>query len=140
MEIISAAKKDFKIFLPIKQEFNKGYGISEKKESFILKEFENYLNKGIIALAVIDKRIVGYLSGLIEEDLYEKYGHIAEIFVSEHFRGKGISTKLKDKFLDFIRTKRTNLCRIYVNPSNPAQEAYKKWGFKIDKYRMSLRF
>ena len=83
--------------------------------------------------------IVGYLCGIVEEDLYEKFGHIGEIFVSKNFRDKGVSIKLKDKFIDFLKSEGVNLCRIDVNPDNPAQEVYKKWGFKIDKYRMSLK-
>ena len=139
MEIRLATKEDFKLFVPIKQEFNKNYGISEKLEKFILEEIEGYLNKGAVVVAIVDSKIIGYLSGIIEKDLYEKFGHIGEIFVSKEFRNKGISTRLKDKFVEFLKQKKINLCRIDVNPDNPAQEAYKKWGFKIDKYRMSIK-
>jgi len=140
MEIRLATKEDFKLFVPIKQEFNEDYGISEKSESFILKEFWDYLNKGTIVIAIVDNKIRGYLSGIIEEDLYEKFGYIGEVFVSREFRNKGISIKLKDKFVGFLKLKNINLCRIDVNPDNPAQDVYKRWGFKIDKYRMGLKF
>ena len=135
-----ARKEDIGLFMTIKQEFNEDYGVSEKLESFIIEEFEDYLNKGCIVVAIIDSKIIGYLAGIIEEDLYERFGHIGEVFISENFRNKGISTKLKDKFIEFLKSKKINLCRIDVNPNNSAQEAYKKWGFKIDKYRMSLNF
>ena len=91
-------------------------------------------------VAIIDSKIIGYLAGIIEEDLYERFGHIGEVFISKNFRNKGISTKLKDKFIEFLKSKKINLCRIDVNQNNLAKEAYKKWGFKIDKYRMSLNF
>lgn len=139
MEIRLANKEDLKLFIPIKRDFNEEYGISENSENFIKEEFEDYLNKGCTVFAIVDSKIIGYLSGIIEEDMYEMFGHIGEVFVSKEFKGKGISTKLKDKFLEFLKSKNINLCRIDVNPDNPAQEAYKKWGFKIDKYRMSLK-
>ena len=140
MEIKLARKEDIGLLIPIKQEFNEDYGVSEKLESFIIEEFEDYINKGCIVVAIIDSKIIGYLAGIIEEDLYERFGHIGEVFISKNFRNKGISTKLKDKFIEFLKSKKINLCRIDVNQNNLAQEAYKKWGFKIDKYRMSLNF
>jgi len=140
MEIRLATSEDLKLFMQIKKEFIKEYCKSEYSESFILEEFEDYLNKGAIDLAIIDKKIIGYLCGIIEGDMYEQFGHIGEVFVSKEFRRKGISTKLKDKFVEFLKLKNINLCRIDVNPDNPAQEVYKKWGFQIDKYRMSLKF
>ena len=140
MEIRLARKEDKSLFVLIKQEFNEDYGVSEKSENFIIEEFEDYINKGCVVVAIVDFKIIGYLAGIIEEDLYERFGHIGEVFVSKEFRNKGISTKLKDKFIEFLKSKKINLCRIDVNPDNIAQEAYKKWGFKVDKYRMSLKF
>ena len=132
MEIRLARKKDINLFIPIKKEFNREYGISEKSEKFILEEFEDYINKGVIVVAILNSKIIGYLAGIIEEDLYERFGYIGEVFISKNFRNKGISTKLKDKFIEFLKLKDINLCRIDVNLDNPAQEAYKKWGFNID--------
>ncbi|HGJ64169.1 TPA: GNAT family N-acetyltransferase [bacterium] len=140
MDIRLARKEEIELFISIKQEFNRDYGVSEKSESFIIKEFEDYINRGCIVVAIIDSKIIGYLAGIIEEDLYERFGYIGEVFISKNFRNKGISTKLKDKFIEFLKSKNINLCRIDVNPDNPAQEVYKKWGFKIDKHRMSLKF
>ena len=139
MIIKLVTKKDFQLFIPIKQEFNKDYGIGEKPESFILEEFKDYLNKGAIVTAITNNKIIGYLSGIIEEDLYERIGHIGEVFVLREFRNKGVSTRLKDKFIEFLKLKNISICRIDVNPDNSAHEVYKKWGFKIDKYRMSLK-
>jgi ribosomal protein S18 acetylase RimI-like enzyme len=137
MEARLATKKDLKAFIPIKQEFLKSYGIGKKTAGFIEKEFNDYLKHAII-LAIEDNAIIGYLAGEIETNSYEKTGYISEVFVLPAFRGKGISTRLKDKFLEFLRSKKISICRIDVNPSNPAREVYKSWGFKVDKYRMSL--
>ncbi len=139
MEIKLATPEEFDLFKKIKIEFNKDYGVSEKHESFILEEFNEYFEKGSIVIAIENQVILGYLCGIIEEDMYEKTGYIGEVFVLNDSRGRGISTKLKDKFLEFLKEKNISVCRIDVNPDNQAQEAYKKWGFKIDKYRMSLK-
>jgi len=139
MEIKPATKEDFSEFLKIKLLFNEEYGISEKSEEFILKEFENYLKNGAIILATDNEKVLSYLIGIIEKNTYEEYGYLEEVFTLKEHREKGTSGKLKDKFIEFLKNKKINLCRIEVNPDNPAQETYKKWGFKIDKYRMSLK-
>ncbi|MCL5018548.1 MAG: GNAT family N-acetyltransferase [Candidatus Pacearchaeota archaeon] len=140
MELTLATQEDFEQFLPIKEEFFREYNISKKSEKFILEEFKEYLLKGAIVLAIENREIIGYLAGEIEDTPYEKFGYISEVFVKKEYRGKGVSTKLKDIFLEFLRKKGITICRIEVNPDNPAQEVYKKWGFKIDKYRMSIKF
>jgi ribosomal protein S18 acetylase RimI-like enzyme len=138
METKLATIKDFEFFKEIKKEFHKDYAVFEKDDEFILEEFKDYLGNGAIILAYDKTKPLGYICGIIEEDMYEKTGHIGEVFVLKEYRGKGISSILKDKFLEFLKSKGISICRIDVNPDNPAQEAYKKWGFKIDKYRMSL--
>ncbi len=139
MEIRLAVKKDFDKFLPIKEEFFREYCVSKKTKKFILKEFGDFLGEGVI-VAEENSKIIGYLLGEVEDNSYEKFGYISEIFVVKTFRGKGIATKLKDRFLDVLRKNKINLCRIEVNPENTARDSYKKWGFKIDKLRMSLKF
>ncbi len=139
MEIKKATKKDFYDFVSIKYNFNEEYGILGKDHNFLLKEFSDYLKKGAVFIAITDNRIIGYLCGLIEKDIYGVSGYIGEIFVEEKFRGKGISTRLKDEFISYLKSKQIHICRIDVNPNNSAQEVYKNWGFKTDKYRMSLK-
>lgn len=138
MEVRLAKREDFDDFLKIKIKFNEEYGISKKDKEFILEEFDDYFSNGAIILALENKIVVGYLCGIIEKDMYEKTGYLGELFVLKEYRGKGISTKIKDVFLEFLKSKKIKICRIDVNPENNAQEVYKKWGFKIDKYRMSL--
>jgi len=138
MEVRLATLDDFEQFLQIKEEFYKEYGVSKKTKEFIFSEFKEYLRYAIF-IAKEEGKIIGYLCGIIEENPYEIYGNMGEAFVKKEYRNKGISTKLKDKFLDFLKNKGINLCRLDVNPDNPAQDVYKKWGFKIDKYRMSLK-
>ena len=121
MEVRLATLDDFEQFLQIKEEFYKEYGVSKKTKEFIFSEFKEYLRYAIF-IAKEEGKIIGYLCGIIEENPYEIYGNMGEAFVKKEYRNKGI-----------------NLCRLDVNPDNPAQDVYKKWGFKIDKYRMSLK-
>jgi len=137
MEFRLAVKEDFKQYLITKKGFFENYGISEKSKEFILKEFNKLLSKGAIILAV-ENSVVGYLAGEIEDSSYERVGYISKVFVTREYRNKGISTKLKDKFLEFLRKKKIKICRLEVSLHNPAKEVYSKWGFKVDKYRMSL--
>ncbi len=95
METKLATLKDFKSFKKIKEEFNKDYVVSEKDDEFILEEFKDYLGKGAIILAYDETKFLGYICGIIEEDMYEKTGHIGEVFVLKEHRGKGISSILK---------------------------------------------
>lgn len=136
MNVRFASKKDLKEYLTIKKLFLKEYGINRKSDSFIIKEFNKYLKRCII-FAEIDGKIIGHLLGTIENDDYEKYGYISEIFIIKKYRGKGFSTKLKDKFIEYLKKKRIAVCRLDVTPTKDALRVYEKWGFKIDKYRMS---
>ena len=132
-------EKEIDLLVPIKEDFNKEYKIEKKSKKFILKEFKNYIKKGKIFIAVIEKKIIGYLAGTIEKNFYESFGYIEEVFVSKNFRKKGISTELKNSFIKFLKSKKIKLCRIEVSPKNKAKKVYKKWGFKIEKYRMGLK-
>jgi len=141
MEIRLATPEDFEIFFPIKKEFfmdyNNGQSITPKSKDFCKKEFIEFM-EGILVLAIDEKKAIGYLSGKIETTPYERYGYLSEIFVKKSLRGKGVSTMLKDKFLEILKGDQINLCRVEVSPGNPAEEVYKKWNFKIDKHRLSL--
>jgi ribosomal protein S18 acetylase RimI-like enzyme len=139
MEIRKAKQDDFDKYSTIKEEFLKEYSLSSQSKEFIYKEFLEFL-KSAIFIAIEKEEIVGYISGEIENNEYWKVGYISEIFITNSWKGKGISTKLKDAFLDFLKTKGITTCKIDVNPNNPAKNIYEKWGFKVDKYRMSLKF
>ncbi len=137
MEIRFATINDFEKFFPIKMEFLNEYGIFNKSKEFIKKEYLKDL-KGAVIIALENEMIVGYIAGIIKNDGYDEFGHIEEVFVKKEFRWKGISSKLKDKFLEFLKGKEIKLCRLDVSPNNPARNIYRSWGFKIDKFRMSL--
>lgn len=132
-------KKEIELLIKIKEEFNKEYKIQKKSKTFILNEIKDYLEKGNIFIEEINNKIVGYLIGTIEKNPYESFGYIEEIFVLKEFRKKGISTKLKNEFIKFLKSKKIKLCRIEVSPKKEAKNIYEEWGFKIEKYRMGLK-
>jgi len=133
-----AKKEDFQKFEDIKNEFLNDYGIKPQSSEFISKEFNKFLKKCIILLED-NNIIIGYMFGSIEQDDYETYGYVWEIFVSRKHRGKGYSTIIKDKFLEFLKEHNITMCRLDVSPKKEAITVYEKWGFKVDKYRMTLK-
>jgi len=43
-----------------------------------------------------------------------------------------------NKIFSILKKKSIHICRLEVNSRNkPAIKIYKKWGFKIDKYKMN---
>jgi GNAT superfamily N-acetyltransferase len=91
---------------------------------------------GVIFLAEVDGgEAVGYSLLVIFKvppmfSPVEKLGCLAYIFVLEGFRGKGISTKLKDEGLDWLRRKGIRFVMLTVLEKNRVPQAiYKKWGF-----------
>lgn len=153
MEIRLASVDDLELFLPAKEAFFVDYSVSKKEResgekmlledvslksrSFYEEEFSEFL-KGSLILAIDGGKVVGYLAGKVELNPYEEYGYISEVFVKSDFRGKGVSTLLKDKFLGILKEKKIDLCRVEVSPGNPAEGLYLKWGFEVDKHRLSI--
>jgi ribosomal protein S18 acetylase RimI-like enzyme len=128
LKIRKARKKDFDELYELQKEFSKAYRNLSRYQIKALSK--NQLNG----------KIVGYVFGFIEKDAYGSRGYIEDIFVTKDAQGKGIASMLKDKFIEILKKKKAKYCRIDVNPENKkAMKIYQKWGFKIDKYRMSLK-
>lgn len=147
MILIKKAKKEhIKDFMRLQEEFFKiykrlsSYKIKHyKKQS--KKEFKSRFGKDkFFYFAKVDGLIVGHIFGYIQKSNYGGWGCIDDIFVSKNYQGKGISTMLKNKILINFKNKKLKYCRIDINPKNlKAIKIYKQWGFKIDKFRMSLK-
>lgn len=94
---------------------------------------------GVIFLAYDGKEIAGCIAGIIEKqserNLIEcvptKAGRIAELFVSEAYRGLGIGKQLMKKMEDYMRKKNCNAVRIEVfEPNKTARNFYKKLNYQ----------
>lgn len=90
---------------------------------------------GCIFVAISDKQIVGYLAGsLTAAEEYRDIGRIAELdnmFVIEEYRGKGIGTKLYDRFKRWCRSRKVSKIRVQASAGNiGAIRFYQRNGFK----------
>jgi ribosomal protein S18 acetylase RimI-like enzyme len=57
--------------------------------------------------------------------------------VLTEYRGRGISTKMRDAFYKWLKEQDVHFCKLAVKVKNQeAFEIYKKWGFEVDEYRM----
>ena len=91
-------------------------------------------NKAVVDIAEVNEEIAGYSLSFIKNipPVYnlDRIGHISDLYVKKKFRGKGISTMLKDESFRFFKRKGLKYVSIMVQrQNNDAHSIYKKWGF-----------
>jgi GNAT superfamily N-acetyltransferase len=156
MEYILAKnnEEDFQGFLKLEEEFDRHYvnlGVgeqyvrvpfTEQTETDKKKDFSEYLTKdGFFLFAKEGDEYAGYIFGKCKDTSYSykirNIGYLDSTIVAEKYRGQGISTKMKDLFFDWLRSKDVTICQIHVNAKNPETlNIYKKWGFEVDELRL----
>lgn len=124
-------------------------GIVETLESLtdvgeILKEewdtFIDYLNSNpnhCIWVAVIDEKIVGAITCLIEPKIIHKcsfVAHIEDVAVHKDYQGKKIANKLITQVLEY--TKEKNVYKVILNCNNELIEWYSRFGFELKDVQM----
>lgn len=96
--------------------------------------FTNLINNHCVLVAVIDRLVVGYLAGMIDEQgSYEEvqYGEINNMFVKDEYREYGIGKKLIDNFKDYCKSKGINNMKVIASYKNKkAIDFYLKNGFQ----------
>lgn len=98
---------------------------------FILKQ-----NK-ILFIMIDEDKIIGFVAGSFTKNPIQQIkniGFLDEIYIVPKMRGKGLSSKLKDEFIKWVKKRKRGVGAIslYVMPRNKiALETYKKWGFKV---------
>ncbi|MEW6295223.1 MAG: GNAT family N-acetyltransferase [Candidatus Diapherotrites archaeon] len=112
--------------------------IELKKNSHSI--FRKFLKKNLksknsaVFLAEMDGMPAGYTLIFIKENIpiykLEKFGYISDLFVKKEFRGKNISSKLKEKAIEWFKKKGLKHASIALWSDNTkAHSIYKKWGF-----------
>jgi len=150
IRIRRANLNDTKTILCLWVEFNKDFKDLLKKNSRLnpyieLKEncneiFRKYLKKNLksknsaVFIAEINGIQAGYNLIYVKKNIpifrLEKLSYISDLFVKKEFRGKGISSKLKTKAIEWFRKKGLSHASIAVWSDNiKAHSIYKKWGF-----------
>lgn len=115
----------------------KPYLRKKKNIENIFKKFVEkhiYSKNGMVHIAEVDKKPVGYSIIFIKHNFpffyLKKIGYISEIFVKKKYRGKDISSRLKDEAIKWFKEKGIMYISIAVYDDNRmAHEIYKKWGF-----------
>ena len=83
---------------------------------------------GVFLVAVVEEKIVGYISSIYET---KNTATIASIAVHPTYRGKNIAKKLLKTLLEILKRKNISEVRLEVRKSNLlAQNLYKSFGFK----------
>ena len=102
-----------------------------------------YSKNDAIFIAEVNGKPVGHMVVSIKKNhpifKMEKYGRINSVYVEELFRGKSISSKLKDEAYKWFKKKDIHRVSLNVIPENEkALRAYKKWGFSTSLLEMRM--
>jgi len=147
MKIRKATNKDFDQYLKLRKEDISEYSnLIKKKISLvqdlqIKKEFEGMSKskEHLILVAEKEGKLLGYLTGSIIKNIWQKSGYVDDIFTSKELKRKGIATHLMKSFIKFLKAKNIKKCKLGVNIKNKkAIKLYKKLGFKLSHYEMDL--
>ena len=97
---------------------------------------------GLVLVAEDNGKLIAYNLSYIKDNIpvfaMKKIGAIADLFVDEKYRGKGISSEFKKRVFEWFKSKKMKHVEIALYPQNKrAFSIYKKWGFK--DYHIALR-
>jgi GNAT superfamily N-acetyltransferase len=150
--------KDIDDFSSLEKEFlryndsigeNKHYKVissSKAKKSDFKKELIKRLSYpgDLFFFFAIDsktKRPLGYIYSYIVKmpEMFKigKICYLDKMMVSKTSRGKGVGKLMVKEFFMWSKRKGAKICQLNVSSvNNKTLSIYKKWGFKIDQYRM----
>lgn len=105
--------------------------------------------EGAFFVARIDDKIVGFVQGIIDrhkdEVLYNlshkagDHGWIGELYVSPHFRNKGVGRELIGAMTDYFKKNGCTSVRLHVLAHNKnAIATYEKIGFAMRNHEMRM--
>jgi ribosomal protein S18 acetylase RimI-like enzyme len=102
-----------------------------------------YSKNDAIFIAELNGKLVGHMIISIKKShpIFEmdKYGRINTVYIEEKFRGKSISSKLKDEAFKWFKKKDINRVSLNVFPDNEKGiNTYKKWGFSTSLIEMRM--
>lgn len=106
--------------------------------------FDNKISdqNNVILVAQLDKKIVGYLYGYVDDTnkiKAEFEAFINSIYVEEQYRNEGIGTELIKNFIDKVKSKNAKYVYIENLVSNEvAKYLYSKLGFNLFKENRKL--
>ena len=119
----------------------------QAKDENMEKNYEDFLKStiessdGKVFLALDNDEIAGFTLISIKDEIpiykNKKIGRINDLYVKKGHRGRAISSALKDRSLEWFKSKGINSVSIPMYPDNKhAHSVYKKWGFFDYKVEM----
>lgn len=131
----------------LKSLYTEAFSVGISQQFIENEELDNYirtlLTTGYATIALENEKIIGAILScpltfdkLLPEEISSKYPiessiYIAEMMVTENFRGKGIGKKLLTEFMKIVDKNRFTDAFIRVWDKNiPALALYEKMGFK----------
>lgn len=112
--------------------------MNPKKSRAIFDKISKTPNE-VIYVAVIDSKIIGAASIIIEQKFIHdggKVGHIEDVVVAKEFQGKGIGQKIVRSLLEYAQ--KQDCYKTILDCTDDLIPFYKKLGFKL--HSNSMRF
>ena len=128
----------FNGFLESLDTLKKASDLGKEKANEILKKIKSNPSH-VIFVAILDDKIVGSTTMLIEPKFIHnggKVAHIEDVVVTKEYQGKGIGEKLIRSLLDYA--KKNNCYKTILDSSDDVKPFYEKIGFK--KHSNCMRF
>lgn len=125
-------------FLESLDSLRKASDLSREKAKSILREIASNPSH-VIFVAVLDDRIVGATTLLIEQKFIHqggKVGHIEDVVVSKEHQGKGIGEKVMVAALDYAKKK--GCYKTILDCDDNVKPFYEKIGF--EKHSNGMRY
>lgn len=131
-EIVLKRNKRLESYVIRKKTAPNNYG------SFLREQLQS---TGTAFIAEVDGAAVGFTLLVVKDEIpiykIEKIGCISDLFVKEEFRGKGISSKIRDEALKWFKMQGISNISVLLYSDNPfVHSVYKKWGFFDYKIEM----
>ncbi len=128
----------FNGFLESLDTLKKASDLGKEKANEILKKIKSNPSH-VIFVAILDGKVVGSTTMLIEPKFIHnggKVAHIEDVVVTKEYQGKGIGEKLIRSLLDYA--KKNDCYKTILDSSDDVKPFYEKIGFK--KHSNCMRF
>lgn len=128
----------FNGFLESLDTLKKASDLDKEKANEILKKIKSNPSH-VIFVAIVDGKVVGSTTMLIEPKFIHnggKVAHIEDVVVTKEYQGKGIGEKLIRSLLDYA--KKNDCYKTILDSSDDVKPFYEKIGFK--KHSNCMRF
>ncbi|KAG0511623.1 MAG: GNAT family N-acetyltransferase [Nitrosopumilaceae archaeon] len=128
----------FNGFLESLDTLKKASDLGKEKANEILKKIKSNPSH-VIFVAILDDKIVGSTTMLIEPKFIHnggKVAHIEDVVVTKEYQGKGIGEKLIRSLLDYA--KKNDCYKTILDSNDDVKPFYEKIGFK--KHSNCMRF